>query len=322
MPRPSLPLCLFTLLLGAALCLAAACQRAASSPGAPAPSEQSGGATPRIVALSPAIAVALRDIGLADLIVGRHGFDAWTNQAVPVCGDQSGIDYEALLAVRPTHVLVQWGRREIPSRLADLASRRGWKLRSFNPLSLDEVRSMSVALWDEFAPGAADVGRADAPPKWLAAMDAAWRPREPGLAAAGRVLILHGASPPNALGPGSFHLQVLERLGATPAVTRGSPYITLDLEDVRALAPDAIILLSPRAPGAPPRGASPSPDELLAALGPLAGLDIPAVRNGRIAVIDDPECLLPSTSMVRFADDLARALEPWAAPATRPSPPG
>lgn len=313
MPRTSLVPGLFIFILGVALCFfAAACREAASSPGAPAPSEREN-TGPRIVALSPAIAVALRDLGLADLIVGRHGFDAWTDQSVPVCGDQSGIDYEALLAVRPTHVLVQWGQREIPSRLADLASRRGWRLRSFNPLSLDEVRSMAAALWDEFAPGAANRGDGDAPPAWPAAMDAAWSPREPDLAAAGRVLILHGVSPPNALGPGSFHLQVLERLGAKPAVTHGSPYITLDLEDVRALAPDAIILLSPRPPGAPARSQSPTPDELAAALGPLARLDVPAVRSGRIAVIDDPECLLPSTSMVRFADDLARILEAWAA---------
>jgi ABC-type Fe3+-hydroxamate transport system substrate-binding protein len=305
-------------LLTLALCAAASCEREAPPPAQP--SVAAGHSThatppPRVVALSPAIAVALRDIGLADLIVGRHGFDAWTDQSIPVCGDQSGIDYEALLAAKPTHVLVQWGQRDLPTRLADLAERHRWTVRSFNPLSLSEVREMAGVLSDLFPRGTIDEGAHDEElPPWLAAMDAAWRKQDGERAAAGRVLVLHGVSPPNALGPGSFHYQVLERIGGTPALTQGSPYITLDLEDVRALAPDAIVLLSPRPPGSPSPAAAMTAPELAAAIGPLSRLDIPAVRNARIAVIDDPECLLPSTSMVRFAQELARVLDGWAQP--------
>jgi ABC-type Fe3+-hydroxamate transport system substrate-binding protein len=226
--------------------------------------------------------------------------------------DQSGIDYETLLAVRPTHVLVQWGERDLPRRLAELAERHGWKIRSFNPLSLDEVRDMAGALSSLFDPGGSTAtGNGDEPPRLLAEMDKAWRRRETDLAAAGRVLILHGVSPPNALGPGSFHYQVLERIGGAPALTEGSPYITLDAEDVRALSPNGIVLLSPRPPGSPPHEEAWTTAELTAALGPLARLDIPAVRSGHIAVIDDPECLLPSTSMVRFAEELATVLDRW-----------
>ena len=306
----------FLLLIALLLaCVLAACDNSETK-ATSAPTATPAAVTPRVVALSPAIAIALRDIGHADLIVGRHGFDAWTDQSIPVCGDQSGIDYEALLAVRPTHVLVQWGERDLPARLRDLAARHGWALHTHNPLSLDEVRAMAVALWREFTPPTSPPIPPVPPtsdPDWLARLDAAWSPRAADLSRVGRVLILHGVSPPNALGPGSFHAQILQRLGAAPAVTTGTPYITLDIEDVLRLAPDAIILLSPRPPGSPPRTSQRSADELLAELGPLSRLDIPAARHARIAVIDDPECLLPSTSLIRIADAMGDALETWAA---------
>jgi ABC-type Fe3+-hydroxamate transport system substrate-binding protein len=43
----------------------------------------------------------------------------------------------------------------------------------------------------------------------------------------------------------------------------------------------------------------------------LAKLDIPAVRRGRIAIIDDPLAHTPSTAMIGVARAMARALEPW-----------
>jgi hypothetical protein len=68
-----------------------------------------------------------------------------------------------------------------------------------------------------------------------------------------------------------------------------------------ALSPQVIILLMPEAP--PPEDDDPR-------LAIFAGLPIPAVTDGRITLINDPACLLPSTSIVRLAAQMARAIHP------------
>lgn len=46
-------------------------------------------------------------------------------------------------------------------------------------------------------------------------------------------------------------------------------------------------------------------------LGRIGTLDIPAVRAGRLALIDDPLSLTPSSAMIGFANELAGILEAW-----------
>ncbi|MBM4107380.1 MAG: hypothetical protein FJ255_00955 [Phycisphaerae bacterium] len=271
-------------------------------PGAPAPGP------PRVVVLSPAAAITLHDLGLAPLAVGRHAFDIALDPTLPVCGDQLGIDYEALLGVDPTHVVIQWGAREHPPRLAALAHERGWRILDHNPLTLDQIIDAADRLHDAWPPTAAPdrmVHPPDRPSAWIPRrLDALGR-----TPFASRVLMLAALDPPAALGPGSFHHDVLVRLGGTPALASGGPYQTLDAEDVLRLAPDLIVLVLPRTPRSP---APPPPtfDDLRARLGRLGTLDVPAVRDRRIVLLDDPEFLTPSTAVVRFAEGLARALYP------------
>src|SRR5262245_61348101 len=141
-------LVLLLLLLGTGS-LAALWATAARRPPAPAPD---GG--PRIVALSPAVAVILRDLGLADRIVGRHGYDFVLNKSVPVCGDQAGgIDYETLLRARPTHVLIESGARETPGRLTELAEEHHWAVESLRMLTLDDIEHTARRLGETFVIG-------------------------------------------------------------------------------------------------------------------------------------------------------------------------
>jgi ABC-type Fe3+-hydroxamate transport system substrate-binding protein len=256
-------------------------------------------AAPRAVVLSPAAAASMVDLGLQGVIVGRHGFDLALDPALPVCGDQAGIDYEALLGLRPTHVVIQWGARELPPRLTNLAARHGWTIENYNPLSLAELDESTRSLARVFG---VDAGRVPAVADTIRGLG----PVRSG----GRVLLLAGIDPPAGLGPGSFHHDMLVSLGATPALERGGPWVRLDAEDVLALRPDAILLILPRPPRtpAPPE---PSPEELVGRLGRLATLDIPAVRRGRVALIDDPLAHTPSTAMIGVARAMARALERW-----------
>lgn len=257
----------------------------------------------RIVALSPGIAIMLRDMGRGDAIVGRHAFDMVLPKNVPVCGDQQGLDYEALLAAKPTDVLMQWGAREWPPRLRELAQEHGWSVADYRLLSLDDVVEAEDDLARHYGgPNAIDeVDR----------MRAAWKPTPGRFAGAGRVLILESVDPPAALGPGSFHQQILERIGGTPAIVRGKAYMVLDVETVLDLKPDGIIVFSPRVVGSE-AGTPMTAEQVRAKLGRIGTLDIPAVKNGKLAVIDDPLGLTPSTALIGVTEEMGRVLGGWA----------
>ncbi len=275
---------------------------------APAKPDPAARAGVRVAALGPALADMFSDQGGLDLLVARHAFDT-LHPGLPSAGDQSGIDYEALLRLRPSHVLLQWGQRDLPPRLQALAKEHAWSLESFPLLTLEEIQAAADRVNAIIAEARA--GAAPPPPRIVQSLSALHADR----AAVGPVLVLFGASPPTVLGPGSYHQQVLERLGATPAIREGQAFMTLDVEDVRRLDPRGIILIQPRDPGAAP--AEDSPPLLRQRLGPLADLDIRAVREGRVALIDDPRALLPSTSLIAIARQMDAILRRWAS-----APPG
>ncbi|MEL6329147.1 MAG: hypothetical protein AAFR38_05760 [Planctomycetota bacterium] len=267
------------------------------------------------MALSPAIAIMLRDLGLEENIVGKHDYDLILGEQIPAVGHQSAIDYEALLRTEPTHVLIQWGRRELPGRLTELAAANGWAVTDYPLLTLDDVVSayddMAVDLRDlgprspmtkrgfipEIDPSAIDL---DLP---SAAFAEALRPSDSDLGSIGPVLLLAGVEPPGVLGPGSAHHDILLRLGARPAVVEGNPWIELDVEDIYRLGPSAIVLIDSDAPEGATAGER---------LGAIAGLPIPAVEDGRMALITDPLALTPSTALLDVAEELRAILEAWA----------
>lgn len=293
----------------------AACEKKsgpAKSSVQPAP----GAVSPRIVVLSPALAVILRDLGLESAIVGRHAWDMALDTSLPICGDQAGVDYEALLKVNPTHVVVQWGARELPGRFSELAHGQGWAVIDLNPLSLDDISTAARSLAAAFAPAIEAQGSKAKADQMLAALDAActtadeapWK---------GRVLLLESVDPPAALGPTSWHHEILIRMGASSALAGGGPYQRLDAEDLLKLAPDGIVLLQPRDRNAPADSArnmsGEFPEgELERRLGSLAGLNLPAVKAGRVAIIDEPLALTPSTSIIDFRRRLREVFKAWA----------
>jgi len=300
---------------------------AASAPiASPAPTASADSITSpelRIVALSPALAIILKDLGYEDQIVGRHAYDVALDPKIPTCGELGTIDYETLVKAKPTHIFIQWGAQELPSRLNDLAKANNWIIRNLNPLTLDEIekaaREMDQTIFD-FATRDLDTKLAAAPagePLHLKpampfedAMHMAWSDRGPLMKSAGKILLVSGTKPIGALGPGSFHYQLLQRLGSTPIPATGGPWITVDLEDLNKLAPDGIIFFSPRPPRspAPPK---PTPEELIALFGRAGELDIPAFKNKRVALIDDPYCLTPSTAMIAIADQITDIVSNW-----------
>lgn len=265
----------------------------------------------RIASLSPGITVTLIDLGLDDKIVARHGWDTAAQQALPVVGDQNGLDYEALLRAQPTHVLLQWGSRPLPDRLVELAKRRGWVVESFGSLSWDDVAAMELRLAEMF--GVRDepepTGRQTTPLMVRLEPSKTDRTR---MAALGPVVLLMPGPEPAALGPGSFHFEIASnQLGAEMAGPLDGPYVRLHAEDLVRLAPGAIVLLMPRGE----HEAAGDPFEEIRwreALGRLAELGLPAVESGRVAVLDHPHSLLAGTSLVEVRSQLAGIFDHWA----------
>lgn len=282
-------------LLGAMLLVGiTGCERTAATPPAPPAGTT---ASPRTVVLSPALGLLLRDMGLVSTIVGRHGFDSYLPASIPSCGDQMGIDYERLLLVNPTHILTEWGSRDLPPKLLALGQERSWTIKDLSLVTLADARRSMLDIDAMFNPGKAPSPTAAA---MAARMDAAWS-RRSGLHP-GRVLLVASLSPVAVFGPGSCHQEVLATIGGTPAMTEGKGYMSIDHEDIARLKPDVFILLLPIDGPVQQNHVHPLTPELLAKRLP------PGMTVANTRLIDHPECQIPGVPMIRFADDLATAL--------------
>ncbi|HLP83394.1 MAG TPA: hypothetical protein VK157_03510 [Phycisphaerales bacterium] len=288
---------LFVMFAAIVACAGFACERRQAA----APTARSTTQTHRVVVLSPALAVIVRDLGYEAQVVARHAYDDVLPRELPAVGDQAGIDYEALLRVRPTHVLVQWGARELPERLTQLATEHQWQITNANPLTLAQiktaVRDIDAALGSakQLSPGATQL--LDQLSQFDATPQSSWGP----------VLLLASTSPPAALGPGSCHAELLAAVGGVPAISEGSPWMELSNEDLVRMQPRAIVLIRPRSARGVTDADAPTRDPWQ----PLADLGLSAVRTGHVAIIDDPEGLLPSTSMIRVGEALRQHVRAW-----------
>jgi hypothetical protein len=225
------------------------------------------------------------------------------DMSLPVCGDQSGLDYEAIHKVAPTHVLTQYDSGDVPRKLLELATAEGFETSNYRLLTLGEITSAVLSLSAKFGGDGKTLTNT---------VEQALSKRGSGFGAAGRVLLLAETQPLGALGPGSFHHQILERVGGLPALTQGAPFVTMDTEDVVRLAPDGIVMIMPRGRGVP-SSESIAATELAKRLPGLAGRPIPALKAARLALIDDPLSQLPSTALCAVADRMAAILSGWRA---------
>lgn len=252
----------------------------------------------RIASLSPAISIILEDLGLADQIVGRHGSDQSLDRSIPVVGDQSGLDYETLARLEPTHVLLQTSAADPPDLLEEIASKRGWTVVAIPLLSLDEISDGVRTLSETFAEHDGVLEKANA---LLDRMGAAWSDRLGLGRRAGMTLCVYWVSPIGVAGPGSFHHDLLKRMGIHALPEEGSAYITLDREDLKRLNPDSILILTPDIDA----------ESLAEALSPWRDLGVTAVDQGRVEVLSDWRFLTPSTAMIDLADRIASVVSVW-----------
>lgn len=252
----------------------------------------------RVVSLSPAITRTLIDLGLGSVIVGRTPFCEGLPDEVPAVGSLLELDYERLLAVRPTHVLVQPPAGGLDPELERLASTRGWTLRAWPLSTIADVERLLEDLSALFV----DAARAKALPE-RDGLDAArlagarraalWllRARGPGPDAP-RVALLYGRESFAAIGTGTYLGEVLEGIGHRNAIG-GAGYPEVTLEDVATLRADAILLL-----------VEDEGDDGSAALERLRR----AAAGTPIGVARLPDAFLPSSALEGVALELNRLL--------------
>ena len=256
--------------------------------------EAAGADTLRLAVLSPAFADTLRTLGYEERIVARHGYDQSLPE-LPALGDNLAIDYEVLASIRPDVLVMEDNATPTPPRLASLSERLEIRIERVPSLTLDDVRASIVTL-DTIARGV-DAGEpSQAALDLAAAFDAAFEPLTPeAIERVGAVAPMLGGTA--ILGPGSFHHELLLRLGVRAAPETGAPYIRVDAADVAALSPDTILLLTSE------------PGDTSELLGRVGELDIPAIRDGRVVVVEFERVLQPSVALIETARLIRQALE-------------
>jgi iron complex transport system substrate-binding protein len=286
--RRLLPLLLPFLLLSA-------CRREREG-GSPAPAQASAKPAQRIVALTPSLVETLFALGLGDRVVGVGDYTRWPAEAVrkPHLGGLFNPNLERIVSLHPDLAVLLPSERDIGSKL--------------RPLGVDTLIVPDESLADverSFHTIAARCGVPQAGDRLAAEFRAGLSlPPLPGPPL--KVLISVGRQPGRlgeivAAGHGTFLDELLTRLGAVNAFA-DSPtlYPQIGLEEIVARKPDVVLELRAD-PMSPERKA-----EVVRDWQALPG--IPAVRNGRVAVIAGTHVLIPGPRLPQFHREMREIL--------------
>ncbi len=251
----------------------------------------------RIVSLAPNLTEIVFALGLGDRLVGVTDFCDYPPAARRVArvGGVTSPSAEQVVALAPDLVLATTagnGREQVLG-LASL----GLRVVVTDPKDLESVAESFVL-----------IARVAGVPEAGARMAAAFRDRLEAVrrAVAGqprpRTLLLVWPDPLIAAGPRTFPSRLLDAAGGTNALAGArdavlaAAYPTIGLESLLAIAPDAIVLAAHQG----------TTLETLARLSRYG--DVPAIRDGRLAAIDQAILVRPGPRLADAAEQLARAL--------------
>lgn len=250
----------------------------------------------RIISLSPSTTEAVFALGAGDRLVGRSRFCDYPPalvKRIPVVGGFVDPSFEAILGLVPDLVV---GVRGPGGRgLHDRLGARGIAT-YFPPTdSMGEIEGMLRGIAERLgdrAGGERLVSDIAAERRRVrAALEGRPRPR---------ALLVFGVRPIVVAGSDGFAGEMLAQAGASNAVTSGSRYPTLGIEQVLALNPDVVIDAT---------GAATHEGEGFSAELP-GWRELPAVRQGKLVRIRDERVLRPGPRIAGGLIALARALHP------------
>ncbi len=183
----------------------------------------------RIVSMSPGITQTLVDLGLEEKIVGRSPFCNSIDQSVPVIGDYHDVDFERLLSLKPTVVLVQATQAQKNTHLKKLADSGSFSLHFWPLDSIDDIKQVYNKASDIFS---------DSPKEFEMSVSE--------VPLAERVLIVTQGTDVSAglcFGLNTYLDDVIKSMGLENALEREG-WTMLSLEDVANLKPDRILIVS------------------------------------------------------------------------------
>jgi iron complex transport system substrate-binding protein len=286
------------LLLLLTLC---ACTKSEPSPPPPSPSTAPTTAplAPRIISLVPAATLNLVLIHAADRLVGVTKYDTLylpdAQQNLPVVGDYETLNYEKLIALHPTDVLVQMDEPMIPARLRTLAAADHFTLTNIHLDTLDDLWH-TVALLGHLSGHDTDATRAilTAHAELHEIADSLQHQPRP------KVLYAIGTNPLAVAGAKTFMDQMVtlaggENLGAKV----GTFFPNISNETLIHLAPDVLLISAPD---------QPEQQDHDPRLDAWQRYQIPAVWNDRIWLVTDGNSLMASVDLPRQVRELSKLI--------------
>lgn len=251
------------------------------------------------MSLSPAITETLVAIDAADPMVGRSDFCAGSAaiDRLPAVGSGLTPNLEGIVALRPSHVLVEGNKGANEGGISQIAT-----VVSLPWLTVDDITRSTRRLGEL-------TGREAQASALGAQLSRKLAPRDTPEAPS--VLLVIGDEGPAGdiwfIKPNSLHGAALRAAGARNVIdadVSGSP--SLSAERVLTLDPDRIVLLAGRALTDVERRAA---VDRWRALQPLS-----AVKQGHVVVLDGPGLLNAGPSVLAFVDRLAPLVRHEAAP--------
>ncbi len=279
-------------LIGVALAISpAGCDR--SAPPSPAAAPKT-----KIASLVPAATGLLLAMHAGDKLVAVSNFDDQPEvRELPRVGDYQQVDWEKLITLKPTAMIVQMRPDHMPPGLVQRAESLGIKLVN---VQIEQVADIYVAT-EQLAAVAGEPAAGNSLVDSLRTQLDAIRRRSDGKPRV-KVLMVVDIEGKAAVGRGTFLNDLLETAGGENVMPEGGPHWpTIDRETLASLKPDVILQLLP--------GAS---DQVLAqAKSAWSTLpDVPAVKNARVYPITDWFLHQPGPHIAETARLIADRLNP------------
>jgi iron complex transport system substrate-binding protein len=285
--------------------LLAACGKSGNAGTATATAPATVPTVPRIVSTVPAATLNLVLIGGEESLVGVSRYDQLflpeSERNLPVVGDYEQINYEELVKLRPTVMILQQEESRQSPRLRQFVTDHHIQLLN---MKFDHVADIwsSVQLLGQACGRQAEAERAIAQARRELddlAVDYKNVPRP-------RVLYIMDPASNLACGNHTFVEEMITLAGGENAPV-GDGFMTLSRETMVKLAPDVLLI---GAPDAMPE----MPDD--PRLAPWRTLPVPATRNRRVFLVTDGNSQMPSVNIGKNVRALAELIHRPAPPAT------
>jgi len=266
---------------------------------------------PRIVSTVPAATLNLVQIGAVDSLVGVSKFDTLflpeSKQNLPIVGDYENLNYERLMSLRPSVLVIQTSEPRMPARLKDLASKRRFEIVNIRLEAVGDLWNVVQTLGCISGREAgADAAIARAQRELVEIVEQYKDQPKPRV-----VYIVFSESLMIVGGETILDEMITMAGGENVGAQVGNGWPVINMEALVKLNPDVLLIGKPDEP--PQRSNDPR-------LATWQRMNIPAVRNKRVFLVTDGGIHVASLQLpqqVRMLADMIHKKAPSSDPASR-----